>query len=81
MKITIENDLTGPLSHKPIIRKIEAAIERAASLDDAARALRALNIPSIACYKGGSHIAIHEQLRDGHLWPERLALVTEGSAP
>jgi hypothetical protein len=79
MRLTIEHTLTGPLSHKQTLAKLESAVAFATTLDEADRAVSA--IPSLATYRGGSHIAIHPvwkgQFSNGS---KRLAIIIEGAA-
>lgn len=79
MKLTVEYSTTGPLRHKATLAALEDAVALATTLDEANRAV--LAIPSLATYRGGSHIAVHSewngQFANGS---ERLAIITEKAA-
>jgi len=79
MKLTIERTLTGPLAHKPTLALLERAVATATTLDEVDQAISA--IPSLATYRGGSHIAVHPvwngKFSNGST---RLAIITGKSA-
>lgn len=75
LKLTIEESLTGPLAHPPTRKALEELVSGAASLIDAAMGIK--TIPGLACYHGGSHIAVHSG-SNGQLSHTRWAIITEG---
>jgi len=76
LKLTIEEGLTGPLAHPPTRKALEELVDRAASLIDAAEGIK--TIPGLACYHGGSHVAVHAGLANGFFGTTRWAIITEG---
>jgi hypothetical protein len=76
LKLIIEFRTTGPFSHGPTRANIEAIIDRAASLEDAAALLN--HLPSIWAYRGGNHVAIHTLSRSTtHVSISRYGIVLE----
>jgi hypothetical protein len=75
MKLKIEHSITGPLSNKPILHKLEKAVENSNSLDEASANIIGLGL---GVYRGGSHVAVHPiwngLFQDGS---QRLAIVTD----
>ena len=76
MKLTIENDTTGPLAHKAHRFTLELIVEKAKTLDEADIAITTAMAGQFCTYKGGSHVAVHGFFR-GKMGGERLALITE----
>jgi len=76
LKLAIEESLTGPLAHPPTRKALEEMVAGAASLIDAVAGIK--TIPGLACYHGGSHVAVHAGLANGYFGPTRLAIITEG---
>jgi len=79
LKLTIEYTITGALTHKPTLELLKTAVAAATTLDEADQTISA--IPSLATYRGGSHIAVHPvwagKFSDGS---KRLAIITEEPA-
>ena len=76
MKLKIEQSITGPLAHKKTLHALERAVEASSTLEEADRAVS--SIPSLATYRGGSHIAVHPTYkgRFSH-GSERVAIIME----
>jgi len=78
LQVEIEYRATGPLSRKRTLYALEEVVEKAVSLEEAARAVN--GIPMLAAYRGGSHVAVHPANGMGGFenGSRRLAIVTEG---
>lgn len=76
LKLTIEDNLTGPLAHPPTQRALEDLVAASDSMSDAAAGI-VKAIPGLACYRGGSHVAVHAGRLNGFFGPTRLAIITE----
>ena len=76
LKLKVEYALTGPLSNPGTLRSLQDAVhEGCETLEDAAFKIR--YIPGLACYRGGSHVAVHQNVGGG-LGDIRLAIITRG---
>jgi hypothetical protein len=73
MNLKIEYKLTGPLSHRRTLRALEEAVASSKTFDEARVAIS--SIPRLETYKGGSHVAVHEDMRN-RLGVIRLAIIT-----
>ncbi len=81
LKLVIEIPDSGPLTNKATLCQLERVAEKCQTLDEAVKFIRML-CPSLATYKGGSHIAVHPSFRGEFAsGSERLAILTEIPAP
>lgn len=74
LKLTVEYSVAGPLAHAGTLRKLEAAVDGAKTLEEAATAV--WGILPLAAYRGGAHVAVHAR-EDDRLGDNRLAIITE----
>jgi hypothetical protein len=78
LKLIIEEKIVGPLSVPHILRSLEDAVHgEPQTIDDVAVKIR--HIPGLTCYRGGSHVAVHQLVGSG-LGITRLAIVTREDA-
>lgn len=82
MRIKIEWDLTGPLSRPGIKRQLLELVDKTTTLREIALAIPKIKRGSLAVYRGGHHVAVHEAVKmsDGTvvLGATRFAIITEG---
>jgi hypothetical protein len=78
VKVTVERIVTGPLARQQTLAELERAVASAKTLDEVDRAVSA--IPSLATYRGGSHVAVHPSWKGKFIdGSKRLAIVEEGT--
>lgn len=73
--LTVEWSIIGPLAIKSNLCQLQRIADLCTTLDDAAKHLK-ISFPNLGFYRGGSHIAVHEEWR-GKLHEPRLAIITE----
>ncbi len=78
-KLIIEWKITGPLANKRTKNKLFEAVDKAGDLEELKQMIMSWPcFQTISCYRGGSHLAIHERdLVSGLMCQNRLAIVVE----
>jgi hypothetical protein len=62
LKLTIESQLSGPLSVARVKARLLEIVDKSAGLEEAAHRINQL--PGLATYRGSAHIAVHRGRRE-----------------